>query len=116
MRAKAYGNLPDMGFVHEPVNMSALSKADLAISDPLGAVHLVFGHVKRWLLGTHHGGQSRKHLQRYLDEFVFRFNRRNAKSISHRFAKLIGFALSTPPTPYWKIVGRSTPDLKLVET
>ena len=41
------------------------------------------------MLGTHHGGQSHKHLQRYLGEFVFRFNRRKAKSISHRFAKLI---------------------------
>ena len=114
--AKAYRNLPDKGFAHQPVNMSKISKADLAISDPLGAVHLVFGHVKRWLLGTHHGGQSRKHLQHYLDEFVFRFNRRRAQSICHRFAKLITFGIATPPTPYWQIVGRSAPNLKLVET
>ena len=114
--AKAYRNLPDKGFAHEPVNMSAMSKADLAVSDPLGAVHLVFGHVKRWLLGTHHGGQSHKHLQSYLDEFVFRFNRRRAQSISHRFAKLIGLGIATQPTPYWQIVGRSAPGLKLVET
>ena len=114
--AKAYRNLPDQGFAHDPVNMSKMSKADLATVDPLGAVHLVFGHLKRWLLGTHHGGQSHKHLQRYLDEFVFRFNRRGAQSISHRFAKLIGLATTTPPTRYWGIVGRKCPNLRLVET
>ena len=113
--AKGYQGLPDEGFTHEPVNMSKLSKADLALQDPLSAAHLVFSHVKRWLLGTHHGGQSRKHLQRYLDEFVFRFNRRRALSISHRFAKLVDFGVATLHTPYWRIVGRSAPDLRLVE-
>ena len=43
------------------------------------AIHLVFGLAKRWLLGTHHGAVSDKHLQAYLDEYVFRFNRRTAK-------------------------------------
>ena len=50
----------------------------------LPAIHLVFGLAKRWLLGTHHGAVGKKHLPAYLDEFVFRFNRRTAKSISHR--------------------------------
>jgi hypothetical protein len=43
---------------------------------------------------------SEKHLQRYLDEYVFRFNRRTAKSISHRFARLIEQAVLTSPTTY----------------
>jgi len=55
----------------------------------LPAIHLVFGLVKRWLLGTHHGAVGEKHLAAYLDEFVFRFNRRTARSLSHRFARLI---------------------------
>ena len=38
----------------------------------LPAIHLVFGLAKRWLLGTHHGAVSKKHLQAYLDEYVFR--------------------------------------------
>ena len=64
----------------------------------LPAIHLVFGLAKRWLLGTHHGAVSKKHLQAYLDEYVFRFNRRTAKSISHRFARLIEQAgLPRPP-------------------
>jgi transposase-like protein/Zn ribbon nucleic-acid-binding protein len=41
-------------------------------------VHRLFSLLDRWLLGTFHGSISRQHLQRYLDEFVFRFNRRNA--------------------------------------
>ena len=60
------------------------------------AIHLVFGLAKRWLLGTHHGAVSAKHLPAYLDEYVFRFNRRTAKSISHRFARLVEQAVLTP--------------------
>ncbi|ORU94616.1 MAG: hypothetical protein A6F70_09425 [Cycloclasticus sp. symbiont of Bathymodiolus heckerae] len=41
----------------------------------LPMIHIVFGNLDAWLLGTNHGVSS-KHLQGYLDEFVFRFNRR----------------------------------------
>ena len=78
---------------HEPLNLSA-SWGDAALRLP--AIHLVFGLAKRWLLGTHHGAVSTKHLPAYLDEFVFRFNRRTAKSISHRFARLIEHAVADP--------------------
>ena len=114
--AKSYNGLTDQGFTHEPVNMSKLSKAKLALHDPPGAVHLVFSHLERWLLGTHHGGQSSKHLQRHLDEFVFRFNRRTAVSIAHRFARLVDLGVATQHTPYWRIVARKAPNLRLVET
>jgi hypothetical protein len=70
----------------------------------LPAIHLVFSLAKRWLLGTHHGAVRPKHLQRYLDEFVFRFNRRTAKAVSHGFARLIQHAVKTPPTTYRGIV------------
>ena len=73
----------------------------------LPAIHLVFGLAKRWLLGTHHGAVSRKHLQAYLDEYVFRFNRRTAKNISHRFARLVEQAVITPPATYRDIVGQT---------
>ena len=72
----------------------------------LPAIHLVFGLAKRWLLGTHHGAVRRKHLQAYLDEYVFRFNRRTAKSISHRFAGLVEQAILTPPASDRAIVGQ----------
>jgi hypothetical protein len=58
----------------------------------------------RLLLGTHHGAVRPRHLQRYLDEFVFHFNRRKAEAISHGFARLVQHAVKTPPTTYRGIV------------
>ena len=43
--------------------------------EPLPHIHKAFGNLKAWLIGTHHGVDP-KHLQAYLNEFVFRFNRR----------------------------------------
>jgi transposase-like protein len=96
-----YGGLVAAGYRHEPLNLSA-TWGDAALRLP--AIHLVFGLAKRWLLGTHHGAVSKKHLSAYLDEFVFRFNRRTAKSIAHRFARLIEHATQIPPTTYNALV------------
>ena len=74
----------------------------------LPAIHLVFGLAKRWLPGTPHGAVGQKHLQAYLDEYVFRFNRRTAKSISHRFARLVEQAVATPPASYRDIIGQTS--------
>jgi transposase-like protein len=98
---RSYTGLPAKGYDHEPVNLSA-SRGDAAAHLP--AIHLVFSLVKRWLLGTHHGAVSDKHLPVYLDEFVFRFNRRTARSISHGFARLVEQAVQTRPTTYRMIV------------
>ena len=101
-----YGGLAAAGYTHAPLNLAA-SWGDAALRLP--AIHLVFGLTKRWLLGTHHGAVSRKHLPAYLDEFTFRFNRRTAKRIAHRFARVIQQAVLTPPTTYRDIViGRAT--------
>jgi transposase-like protein len=96
-----YGGLAAAGYGHEPLKLAA-SWGDAALRLP--AIHLVFGLAKRWLLGTHHGAVSAKHLQAYLDEFVFRFNRRTAKSISHRFARVIAHAVTIQPTTYHALV------------
>lgn len=96
-----YGGLGAKGYAHEPLTLAA-SWGDAALRLP--AIHLVFGLAKRWLLGTHHGAVSRKHLPAYLDEFVFRFNRRTAKSISHRFARVIEHAVQIRPTTYRVLV------------
>jgi transposase-like protein len=96
-----YRGLAAAGYTHAPINLSR-SWGDAALRLP--AIHLVFGLAKRWLLGTHHGAVSAKHLQAYLDEYVFRFNRRTAKSIAHRFARVIQQAVLTPPTTYRAIV------------
>ena len=100
-----YKGLAAAGYRHEPIKLAA-SRGDAALRLP--AIHLVFGLAKRWLLGTHHGAVSEKHLPAYLDEFVFRFNCRTAKSISHRFARLIEHAVQIPPTPYRALVASET--------
>jgi transposase-like protein len=96
-----YADLPAKGYRHEPINLSA-AWGDAALRLP--AIHLVFGLAKRWLLGTHHGAVGKKHLPAYLDEFVFRFNRRTARSVSHRFARLIEHAVQIQPTTYRALV------------
>ena len=100
-----YNGLAARGYTHEPLNLSA-SWGDAALRLP--AIHLVFGLAKRWLLGTHHGAVSAKHLPAYLEEFVFRFNRRTAKSISHRFARVVEHAIETPPITYRTLVASPT--------
>jgi transposase-like protein len=101
-----YAGLDDAGYRHEPHNLSATS--DDAASQ-LPAIHLVFGLAKRWLLGTHHGAVGKKHLPAYLDEFVFRFNRRTAKNLSHRFARVIEHAVQIGPTTYQALVAQPDP-------
>ena len=101
---QGYGGLGEAGYEHEAINLSR-AWGDAVLRLP--AIHLVFGLAKRWLLGTHHGAVSKKHLQAYLDEYVFRFNRRTANSISHRFARLVEQAVLTPPASYRDIVGQT---------
>src|SRR4051794_22147379 len=98
---RGYLGLPAEGYDHEPVSSSA-SRGDAALRLP--AIHLVFSLVKRFLLGTHHGAVGEKHLPAYLDEYVFRFNRRTANLVSHGFARLIEQAVKTRPTTYREII------------
>jgi transposase-like protein len=101
-----YSGLPEAGYGHEPVNLSA-AWGDAALRLP--AIHLVFSLAKRWLLGTHHGAVSEKHLPAYLDEYVFRFNRRTAERISHGFARLVEHAVRIKPTSYRDLVAPPAP-------
>jgi transposase-like protein len=98
-----YAGLDTAGYTHEPLDLSA-TWGDAALSLP--AIHLVFGLAKRWLLGTHHGAVRQKHLPAYLDEFVFRFNRRTAKNLSHRFGRVIEHAVRIEPTTYRALVSQ----------
>jgi transposase-like protein len=101
-----YAGLDAAGYGHEPLNLSD-TWGDAALRLP--AIHLVFGLAKRWLLGTHHGAVRKKHLGAYLDEFVFRFNRRTAKNLSHRFGRLIEHAVRIEPTTYRALVSQTGP-------
>src|SRR5215813_9397362 len=69
-------------------------------------IHRVFALMKRWALGTYHG-LRRKHIDTYLNEFVFRYNRRFYRHVS--FETVLGLASHHHPTSYWDIVGRDNP-------
>jgi transposase-like protein len=66
--------------------------------------HRVFGNLKRWALGTYHG-LRRQHLQAYLDEFTFRFNRRHDRHAA--FHRLLGLATTLPHASYQMLIERS---------
>ena len=67
-------------------------------------IHRVFANAKRWALGVYHGLRP-AHLQAYLDEFVFRFNRRHNPAAA--FDRLLGLGLTLEPATYQMLVGRS---------
>jgi hypothetical protein len=67
-------------------------------------VHLVIALLKRWLMGTHQGAVSLEHLDAYLDEFVFRFNRRKSRSRGKLFYRLLEQAVEADPVPYKSLI------------
>jgi transposase-like protein/Zn ribbon nucleic-acid-binding protein len=75
-----------------------------AASVLLPRVHRVVSLLKRWLLGTHQGAISHRHLDYYLDEFTFRFNRRKSRHRGLLFYRLGEQAVHVQPVPYAKIV------------
>ena len=64
---------------------------------------------KRWLLGTHQGGVGADHLQSYLDEFCFRFNRRHSRARGLLFYRLLQYAATAPPLTYRQLVANPNP-------
>ena len=64
---------------------------------PLPGVHRVAALAKRWLLGTHQGAVEADHLQAYLNEFCFRFNRRHSRARGLLFYRLMHLAVGAPP-------------------
>jgi transposase-like protein len=72
--------------------------------DVLPRVHRVVSLLKRWLLGTHQGAVSHAHLDYYLDEFTFRFNRRTSRHRGKLFYRLLQQAVAVDPAPYTSLV------------
>jgi predicted RNA-binding Zn-ribbon protein involved in translation (DUF1610 family) len=69
-------------------------------------IHRVFSLMKRWGLGTYHG-LRRRHIDTYLNEFVFRYNRRFYRHAS--FETVLGLTTHHEPSSYWDIIGRANP-------
>jgi transposase-like protein len=68
-----YNGLEKLGYMHEVTN---IKRSEAQAHELLPRAHHVASLLKRWLLGTHQGGVQNQHLEYYLDEFTFRFNRR----------------------------------------
>src|SRR5579875_2161988 len=82
-------------------------------SDLLPRVHRVISLLKRWLLGTHQGAVSFEHLDYYLDEFTFRFNRRRSRSRGKLFFRLVQQAVAVEPATYASMVQTARPNRKI---
>jgi transposase-like protein len=94
---KGYAGVEKMGYEHE---ITVVARRKESASDLLPRVHHVVGLLKTWLAGTLHGAISHEHLDYYLDEFTFRFNRRTSKSRGKLFYRLVQQAVQVDPVPY----------------
>jgi transposase-like protein len=98
---EGYSGLEANGYTHEVrvIKSSGVSAAQL-----LPRVHRVVSLLKRWILGTHQGAISPEHLDYYLNEFTFRFNRRTSRHRGKLFYRLIQHAMAVEPVPYENII------------
>jgi transposase-like protein/ribosomal protein L37AE/L43A len=96
-----YDRLKANGYRHRVTLLR--DDADVAIAQ-LPRVHRVVSLLKRWLLGTHQGAVTQAHLDYYLDEFTFRFNRRRSRHRGKLFFRLVEQAVAIEPVPYWRLV------------
>ena len=97
-----YTSAAQAPYLHQPVSLRA-TKLNPAAALP--RVHRVAALLKRWLLGTHQGSVAPAHLDAYLDEFVFRFNRRTSAARGLLFHRLLTAALVTGPVRRAQITG-----------
>ena len=105
---QSYRVLPQLGYSHDRrVLLGSGESADAV----LPRVHRVAALLKRWLMGTHQGAVSRQHLDYYLDEFTFRFNRRASRHRGKLFYRLLQQAVTLAPVPY-RAIARDDRDPK----
>jgi transposase-like protein len=90
-----------IGYTHQVI---VVKKHAATASQLMPRVHRVISLLKRWLLGTHQGAVGPAHLDYYLDEFTFRFNRRTSASRGKLFFRLVQQAVQVGPHPYRTLV------------
>ncbi|MBA7549428.1 IS1595 family transposase ISBsi1 [subsurface metagenome] len=96
----SYNELESMGYVHKTQKATAKEEDE----EVLPNVHRIASLLKRWLLGTHQSYVNKNKLEYYLDEYVFRYNRRTSTSRGLLFLRLIEQAVKTPPVSYKEII------------
>lgn len=98
---KGYSGVKDLGYAHHVVKASTVDPDEL-----LPRIGIVTSLLKRWLLGTHQGRLDIKHMDSYLEEFVFRFNRRTSKSRGLLFQRIVENSFKTEAMTYDKLTSR----------
>lgn len=116
--AQGYVPLASMGFVHAPQTTTNGKGSQLRLEDGrekagvhLPQIHKVFSLVERIVLGCMQGSFSERHLQSYLDEYCFRFNRRRTNVPLGIFQELVSRAVRNQCVPLWRSRGRVAPDV-----
>ncbi len=98
-----YAGLKAARYKHK---VSVISASPDPAHEVMPRAHSVASLLKCWLLGTHQGGVQPQHLDYYLDEFTFRFNRRRSKARGLLFHWLAEQAVAVAPAPYPTIIGK----------
>ena len=96
-----YNSLSKHSYMH---SRTVLSDSGDPAHVAMPGVHRIAALLKRWLLGIHQGAISGKHLDYYLDEYTFRFNRRTSRSRGMLFYRLMQQAVATASVPYRQLV------------
>ena len=104
-----YLGLEQLGYLHDRRSQRAARARGEDPHELLPTVHRVASLVKRWLLGTHQGSVGDAHLPGYLNEFVFRFNRRRSRSRGLVFFRVLELAVAHAPVSYHDLIAHRRP-------
>ena len=99
-----FSHLKEKGFRHKAYPPSKRQDDNPESDSQLPRVHRVISLIKRWHLATLQGRMSKKHSEAYLEEFVFRFNRRTSLSRGLLFLRILQNAILLQPTTYETLV------------
>jgi len=97
-----YSGLDGLGYDHRPRSISASNDPAHVV---MPRVHRVAALLDRWWLGTHQGAISQRHLEYYLDEYTFRYNRRRSRARGMLFYRLLQQSVRIDPVPYKHLIG-----------
>jgi len=106
---QGYAGIGKLGYRHQRRSQRAARARGEDPGELLPAVHRVASLCKRWLLGTHQGSVDEAHLPAYLNEFVFRFNRRRSRSRGMVFYRVMELATGHTPVRYRDLLATSRP-------
>lgn len=99
----SYSGLGRLGYRH----LVRAGQSSEEVAKQLPNIHRVFGNLKAWLLGTHHG-VSTKHLQAYLNEYAFRYNHRG--DLFRAFKTVLGLSTEQEGPEYEQLYSAGRPE------